>query len=648
MFNLIKIFCVILLITLNTAHAQEAPSLLDYGALPTIQMTAISPNGDLLAYRKVNGDQDSIMVISLSKRKTVLAFDVSAIQPHQLQFFNNHQLFIRVSNYQRVAGFRGKFDLSTAYVLDVNEKKARQLLTPGDKIYAGQSGLGDVVGITPDGKYAFMPAYSNTAFDYEKPRYSLFKVNLTKKGVRLASDGDQDVKDFFVNSVGEVIAKEEFDEDKKIHKIFSKIDGKWVEIFKEKSDFRSKSFVGVTPDFKSLIMLDEDEKTDRVAYYSMSLSDGTISGPIMGRDDADIAAVISDIQRVVHGVRYSGFVPSYKFFDPTLDQRLNKIISNFPDQSVWLTSWSPDWKHLVVNVEGSNYADDYFLFSPNDEAKFLTSGRPQLKPEHLNPIGRVTFAARDGLKIPTLITIPQAKVTAMKNLPAIIYPHGGPAAHDMISFDYTAQALAAQGYLVIQPQFRGSSGFGLKHELAGHGEWGKKMQDDLTDTVEFFTTRGMIDPKRICIIGASYGGYAALAGGAFTPDLYKCVVSINGIGDINAMLKWDKDRNGNNSEIASYMEMQFSNGEVDKKELAEISPQNYATNFIASTLLIHSENDKRVPITQSEQMLKALEKAKKSVQLITLKGDNHHLLEGPSRLKALEETIKFVNSHLKH
>ena len=462
----------------------------------------------------------------------------------------------------------------------------------------------------------------------------------------MIENGDFNADDFFVNHEGEAIAQEEFDERNNEHKVLALRDGKWIEIFKEKAAIKHKHFVGVTPDFKSLVMLSNNVETGRTNYYTMSLADGTITGPILGRNDADIENVIADLQRVVYGVRYSGFSPSYKFFDPKIDKKMNDIIAEFPDQSVWLIDWTPDWNNLVVNVEGSDYPDDYFLFDAENKSQYLTSGRPQFKPEDINPIGKVTYTARDGLKIPTLITIPRTKVGAIKNLPAIIYPHGGPASYDTIGFDYQAQAFADQGYLVIQPQFRGSDGFGIQHYTAGHGEWGKKMQDDLTDAVKFFTTKGMIDAKRICIVGASYGGYAALAGGAFTPDLYKCVVSINGIGDLNAMLSWDKSQNGSDSEVADYMAMQFANGNVDKKELEKMSPEIFASQFTAPVLLIHSENDKRVPIKQSEQMLSALKKAKKTAELIRLEGDNHHLLEGSTRKQALEATIKFVNQHL--
>jgi Dipeptidyl aminopeptidases/acylaminoacyl-peptidases len=123
-------------------------------------------------------------------------------------------------------------------------------------------------------------------------------------------------------------------------------------------------------------------------------------------------------------------------------------------------------------------------------------------------------------------------------------PHGGPAAQDVIGFDYMAQALASRGYLVVQPQFRGSTGFGQEHYKAGWGQWGKAMQDDLTDGVNFFVKKGYADPARVCIVGASYGGYAALAGAAFTPDLYQCAVSIAGVSHLPKMLKADKSRYG--------------------------------------------------------------------------------------------------------
>lgn len=645
--QLIKLFQFLALAVMAWAStAQSTPSLSDYGALPTTQMVAISPNGELIAYRKVTSKEDTVYVVSLAEKKSIMAVDVTAIQPHLIHFLTNQQIVLVASEYRRVDGFMGKFDMSMAYVLNTKTRKIRQMLIPGDKIHPAQAGLGRILGVTADGKYALMPAYSPVDNQFPKPKYALYKVNLEKNLLKTADRGDFNTQDFFVDAKGEALVKIDFDDRTEQHNVFAKKEGDWVKIFNETTEMQNKGFVGMTSDFKQLVLLETDEESRRMAFYTMNLSDGKISSPLYSRSDADVEAVILDKQRVVHGVQYSGFTPSYYFFDKQLDAKIKEIQKIFPEHSVWLSDWSPDWKHIVVNVEGSSYADDYYLFSDGKEPQYLTSGRPQIAEENISPIGKVIYISRDGLKIPTLITIPRDKVSAMKNLPAIIYPHGGPAAYDRIGFDFMAQALAAQGYLVIQPQFRGSSGFGEQYYSAGHGEWGKKMQDDLTDAVKFFSSKGYIDPAKVCIVGASYGGYAALAGGAFTPDLYKCAVSINGIGDINSMWAYDKGRGGSDSELAAYMQMQFANGEVDKNQLAAISPENHAKNFKAPVLLIHSVDDKRVPVKQSRQMLSALKKEKKEARLVELEGDNHHLLEGPTRIRAVEETIKFVNEHL--
>lgn len=543
-------------------------------------------------------------------------------------------------------GFKGKIDLSTAFLCEVKTGSVRQLLIPGDGIYRGQSGLGRIVGLSPDGTYAYMPAFVGDEGS-ESPDYSLVKVNLKRKSSpSVYSKGTNATNDFFLDSKGAILAQESYDNHTNIHKVRVRQNDEWVDIFKEKVEITEKSFVGLTPDYKSLVMLETNADTGRTAYYTMSLADGTISSPVFSRDDADIEYVINNFKRIVLGVRYSGLRPSYQFFDAQLNERMKTIMNNFPDQSVYLSDYTDDWKNIVVYVDGTTIPGEYYLFSEGKPAKFLAAARSKIKTEDVHPIGTVTFQARDGLKIPTLLTIPKDKLSAMKNLPAVIMPHGGPANHDTIGFNWMAQALADNGYLVIQPQFRGSDGFGAKHELAGRGEWGKKMQDDLTDAVNFAAKKGLIDPKRVCIVGSSYGGYAALAGGAFTPDLYQCVASTSGISDLKSMLSWDKSENGKDSWVVTYMQYQFTNGENDTQAMAAASPENFAANFKAPVLLIHGTDDRRVPINQSEQMHKALKKAKKEVTFIELKGEDHHMSKGPTRLTALEETVKFVNAHI--
>ena len=152
------------------------------------------------------------------------------------------------------------------------------------------------------------------------------------------------------------------------------------------------------------------------------------------------------------------------------------------------------------------------------------------------------YKARDGLDIPAFITLPPGK--APKALPLVVMPHGGPNERDMIGFDWWAQFLANRGYAVFQPNYRGSMGYGLKFKAAGDLQWGRKMQDDITDGVKKLIEDGTVDPRRICIVGASYGGYAALAGAAFSPDLYACAVSFAGVSDLHSFELWQERRQG--------------------------------------------------------------------------------------------------------
>ena len=265
----------------------------------------------------------------------------------------------------------------------------------------------------------------------------------------------------------------------------------------------------------------------------------------------------------------------------------------------------------------------------------------------MHPIAKLTVKARDELTIPTLLTIPRASVTNMKNLPAVMLPHGGPRAYDQIGFDWLAQSLANEGYLVIQPQFRGSAGFGYQHYRAGLGEWGGKMQDDLTDALNFLVNKGYVDKNKVCIAGGSYGGYAALLAGALTPDQYRCVISINGISHLSDFIKDDREKFGRYSPVLRYWENFMSKDGLKGDALKPISPYFLAENYTAPVLLIHGVNDMRVKHTQSKMMAASLKKAEKSVRLIKLEDENHHLVTDKARLQTVQSVVDFVNKHLK-
>lgn len=645
--TLLALCCSLNLLPLSALADVPVTSLRNYGALPQVSLMRISPAGDRIAYRSTKDGRDLAVVVSLKDGKHLASLDLSEITPRSLYFATEDELILVVSNVRWLFNYREKMDISTAYAYNLKNRELRQLLTPGRLIYQGQTGLGRIVGLSADKKHVFMPAYvPDNKYD-NSPRMSLVDVDLdSPRRPRVYFKGLENSVDFFLDGKGRVIAHEIFDNRRDYHKILALHGDEWEEIYRKETAIMNISVVGLTPDRKSLVVIETNDDTGRDDYYTLSLKDGTFTNVGLGRDDADIEVTYKGLNRVVWGVRYSGFSPSYKFFDPDIDRRMRAIQAIFPEHSVWLRDWSEDWSDLIVYVEGSQLSGNFYKFSRGKDPVELAAAHPLITAGQINPIGKMRYRARDGMVIPNLLTIPRNHLDEMKDLPAVVMPHGGPAAYDQVGFDWLAQALASRGYLVIQPQFRGSAGFGRDHLVAGHGEWGRKMQDDLTDAVQVMVNKGMVDPERICIVGGSYGGYAALAGGAFTPDLYRCVVSINGVADLQEMLDYEEHEHGDDHWSVAYWQENIGRGDVSSEKLEQISPALHAEDFTAPVLLIHGENDLNVPFAQSKEMYKALKRAEKPVELIELEGENHNLLQGETRLQTVEAVVAFVDQHL--
>lgn len=228
--------------------------------------------------------------------------------------------------------------------------------------------------------------------------------------------------------------------------------------------------------------------------------------------------------------------------------------------------------------------------------------------------------------------------------PLIVLPHGGPASRDTYSFDFLAQFLASRGYGVLQPQFRGSWGFGKAFQDAGRGEWGDKMQTDLLDGVAAAAASGDIDPARVCIVGASYGGYAALAGATLHPDAYRCAASIAGVSDLGLLLVEQTRVFGRDS--GSFQELRKMLSGAATTKLAAISPSHLAANVRVPVLLIHGDKDTVVPFEQSQKMADALQAAGKPVELVTLVDENHYLTRAATRTQMLQTLEGFLARNL--
>ncbi|MEL0037230.1 MAG: prolyl oligopeptidase family serine peptidase, partial [Gammaproteobacteria bacterium] len=467
----------LLLLCLSPIKASELP-IEAYSALPVMSMVRISPEGNRIAYRAVRSEEDYLVIKDIASDKIVGGLMLGDINPSHAYFVDQDRVIMIGSTHKKIMGFRGKHDVSSAFIYDVNTNKVEQLLVPGRKIYTGQSGLGRVVGFSQDLSYAYMPAF--TGDTSATPRYSLMKVDLSKpRRITREERGRHDTQDYFLNAQAQVIARERYNNENNLHTIDALVDGDWVEVYRENTEIMTKSFVGLTPDYQSLVMLGSADGNQN-AYFTLSLKDGSISDPIFYREDASIERVLMSKQRVVYGVKYSGFRPDYAFFSKRLTATYKAIQQALPNNTFKIIDHTPDWKTILFYMEGDQSSGDYLLFS-GGEFNYVASARPAVVAEAVANVREYAFQARDGLTIPTLLTYPLGKESSKEPLPAILMPHGGPQSHDKIGYYWLSQYFANRGYLVIQPQFRGSSGFGYKFTREGYGEWGKKMQDDLTD-----------------------------------------------------------------------------------------------------------------------------------------------------------------------
>ncbi len=624
-------------IAISFSFSAAASLIEDYGMLPAIRSLTISPDGRHYAYIKRSGESDYFVIMNIAAKKVVEKFSAGNIKARSISFATNKHVIIFASQAQIDLDYSGQWEHSAAISYNIETKKNGLLLKGTKHLHPAQSGLGRIVGVNEEENVVYMPAFGGDS----RPKYHLYKVNLdTGRGV-IHAKGKSYTEDWFVGNDGEAIVREDYVNLKKEHRVYSKASGQWKQIYSLKTPVPRIGLRAISDDGTKLLFVQTNN--NRKALYSMRLTDGEIEGPILGRDNADIQHLHTTINRHLKAVTYSGFKPDYQRLDDLDPAIFGRLASTFPNSSVSFESETADLKKIVIKVSGADAAGAYLLLDTETvHLELLTSEYPAVK--DIGSMKGITYISRDELKIPAIITFPTAK-EKQKNLPMIVLPHGGPEDYDYLKFDWMAQFFSRKGYLVLQPNYRGSTGFGYDFLMAGRGKWGKEMQNDISDGVYAMVTAGYADPDRVCIIGTSYGGYSALAGGAFSPELYRCIVSVNGVSDLPVMLSDDRRKYRSKHFVINYWRevVGFSKGETNK--LKEISPVNFADKFTAPVLLIHGKEDTVVPIRQSRMMEKALKKSGKNIAFVTLDREDHWLSTSAARLATLQAIDDFLEKY---
>ena len=617
------------------ATPPPALDLAVYGRLPNIELMRLSPSGERLAYLQVNGD-DRRLVIKDLVGKTVFAGSVGDNKIRDLDWAGEDHLVITATATQRSDDFPDKNEWSHTIVADVATQKVIEVFATSQTIlrttfgYHGavaRSGhwYGYFAGLTLNKTRGFDPSLNSQSY------LDLYRVDLDTGATELAAPANQKPSQWALDTTGAVIAHSQYDEVSGLWTLRTGKEGGVLASLKEPLGEIGLEGMGRTPD---TVIVDKAEPEE------LSLTDG---GHKRLEADRLIDGYIfdPDTWRLV-GVRLAGDRSEQEFFDPVLKARQSafaKALGGSPQ----LLSWSADRKRMILYTEGDGDAGTYWLVDGR-EVKPYAYAYPEIPDANIASSRMITYKAADGLEMRGVLTLPPGRDA--KNLPLVVMPHGGPEAHDSLGFDWWAQAFAGRGYAVFQPNFRGSSGYGLAFRDAGFGQWGRKMQTDVSDGVAALIRQGLVDPKRACIVGASYGGYVALAGVTVQHGLYRCAVAYGGISDLNSFLEWFSPAQGDDRNAGTRYTRKFLGARGnDDKALHDLSPARLADQADAPILLIHGVDDTVVPIAQARKMEHELQRAGKPEDFVLLKGEDHWLSRDATRKAMLEAAIKFVERY---
>ena len=415
----------------------------------------------------------------------------------------------------------------------------------------------------------------------------------------------------------------------------------WALINNEKETGRVDIPVGFSADNQVAYLRSDSRKApDAIVAFDTRTGERR---PLLQHEVVDPYVVLYSLgdRGIPVGAQYLGGKVEQRFFDPASPEAklYTMLQAAFPGQAVYVTSTTRDGKLALVQVTAGNNPGDFYLFDvTNRKAGYLLSRRQWIDPETMGGVRPVTLKARDGLDLHGFLTLPPG--SGGKNLPAVVYVHGGPyGAFDQLGFDTEAQLLARAGYAVLQVNFRGSGNYGRGFQEAGAQQWGKAMQDDVTDATRWAIEQGIADPERICIYGGSYGAYAAMMGAAREPDLYACAAGYVGVYDLDLMVRQDK----RDSRFMSNFTSQWI-GEAGS--LSAVSPTRLADRIKAPVFLAAGGEDRVAPVEHTELMESALRKAGVPVESLVYKNEGHGFYKEEHRTEYYRRLLGFLSRHI--
>ncbi len=617
--------------------ARAAPAIEDYGRLPAITDVELSPSGERVTLVADTPQGRRLFVKNLATGDLLLSLPLTGVRFAGVRWAgDDHLILFTTITIDWAAGFGSEYldQVNRASVVDLASHKGFDLFGKG----------GDVLNAVMGGVRAANVGGTWYAYAMGLPVGScpgcfgdpiLYRVNLDTGERTVFARGNDATRGWFVGPDGQIVARLEGNR-KGDWRVMAGQDG--LAITGGHSKYSGAAILGFGRTTSTILIeepVTETAFTDKIEEWPLTPG-GKPTAQTLPNDEKWL--VHDGHTGVLIGEQVEGDTPSYTFFDPLIAARFNGAKAAFQGVTVRLVSASQGLGRMVVYTEGGDDSGAYWLVDiKTGKASILGEAYPTVGSADVGPTKMIEYKAADGTTIHAVLTLPPGRDP--KNLPVVVMPHGGPIARDRLGFDWWAQAFAARGYAVLQPNFRGSDGYGEDFIVAGFGQWGGKMQTDLSDGVAYLGSQGIADPKRACIVGASYGGYAAMAGVTMQHGVYRCAVAYAPVTDLAQITSYASDRYGESTELAGWDRFIGANSKT------ALSPAAHAGEADVPVLIFQGKNDEIVPMSQSTEMDGRLRGAGKTSTLVLFDNETHHMVLETTRVAVVKQSVDFVEKY---
>lgn len=629
--NLLIILFVVTLCAFNPfpAYSESKPSILipihDLMQDPLVSQVRISPDGNTIAALYNNNDQIVILIKDLTSNDEPVFIDVENHDVKWLMWKSSERL---------MAGTlleKGLWeDYYALVVMDKNGKNMHHLLS-SDSV----GSVIDMLPSDPDHVLVEELSFENREFP------AVYKVPVEKfRGEKCIQHSMFNVHHWMTDANGNVKMGIGWLPKKTI--IQAKMeDGSW-KIIHEQDYVKDPLFAPLGIGKSGIAYVLSRHENDKASLYEYDIETQTFGRQLFKHELVDLDSVFySRLKDTVEFVSFTTDRKEIHFFEEGLRKDYLSACQALSGADNAIVSFSEDERRMIIYAREEKKSGSYYLFDRDAKnLTFLGSKYPSLEKTSLSEPKSINYKARDGMTIYGYLSLP-SNFNGSTPFPMVVLVHGGPYTRDTNRFDPWVQFLTNRGYIVFQPNFRGSFGYGEAFWKSSYKQWGLAMEDDVIDGVQALIENKIADKNGICIMGASYGGYAALMGVAKFPDMFCCAVSVAGVTDINKFLIAERMKGKKNY---YYNHVLIGDDSGDRKDN---SPITHADRISCPVFLAHGTDDETVYFSHSNNMYKALKKEKKDVTFLKLKDETHQLEDIKNRVKLFKAIEKFLNKNMK-